>query len=142
LRGRRTGAYDHDGASGINLNDELSEASGWVLTIANGINDTGSIVGSGTFGGQSRAWLMVPHGNDQDLDGLTDVIELDLGTNVFVTDTDGDGLSDLSHLNLPGRSADDRRTPIFDSLADEGGRCRFLSALSHAFSASSCSCSL
>lgn len=68
-------AYFHDGDSAINLNDELPEGSPWTLTIANGINDKGEIVGAGTYDGVGRAFMLVPHvagGPDQDGDGVAD----------------------------------------------------------------------
>ena len=42
------------------LNDLVDPDSGWTLTGASGINDSGLIVGSGTFGGQTRAFLLTP----------------------------------------------------------------------------------
>lgn len=46
-----------DGAI-INLNSLLPEGSGWNLLSAEGINDAGDIVGYGTIGGQSHAFLL------------------------------------------------------------------------------------
>jgi probable HAF family extracellular repeat protein len=43
----------------IDLNSRIDPASGWVLTSAEGINDAGDIVGFGTFGGSTRAYLLV-----------------------------------------------------------------------------------
>ena len=42
----------------IDLNIFLPSGSGWVLTSAEGINDQGDIVGFGTFGGSTRAFLL------------------------------------------------------------------------------------
>jgi probable HAF family extracellular repeat protein len=42
------------------MNTLLPRKSGWVLTNATTINNDGQIVGSGTIGGQSHAFLMVP----------------------------------------------------------------------------------
>ena len=42
----------------IDLNTFLPAGSGWVLTSAEGINDQGDIVGFGTFGGNTRAFLL------------------------------------------------------------------------------------
>jgi probable HAF family extracellular repeat protein len=42
----------------IDLNSFLAPDSGWVLTSAEGINERGDIVGFGTFGGNTRAYLL------------------------------------------------------------------------------------
>jgi surface-anchored protein len=42
----------------IDLNTLVPPGSGWVLQTAEGINDRGDIVGSGTFQGQTRAYLL------------------------------------------------------------------------------------
>ena len=42
------------------LNSVISANSGWVLNQAYGINDEGDIVGSGTYQGQTRAFLIDP----------------------------------------------------------------------------------
>lgn len=42
----------------IDLNDLLPSGSGWTLLSAEGINDRGDIVGYGSFGGQTRAFMM------------------------------------------------------------------------------------
>ncbi|RYG26675.1 PEP-CTERM sorting domain-containing protein [bacterium] len=44
----------------VNLNDVIDPGSGWLLTSATGINDSGQIVGVGQFGGVSRAYLLTP----------------------------------------------------------------------------------
>jgi len=51
-------AYSHM----LNLNDPHLTwmPSGWVLTTAEAINELGWIVGNGTYGGISRAFLLVP----------------------------------------------------------------------------------
>jgi probable HAF family extracellular repeat protein len=43
------------------LNDLIPPDSGWVLTMATGINDAGQIVGQGTIGGQTHAFLLTPN---------------------------------------------------------------------------------
>jgi hypothetical protein len=42
------------------LNDLLPEGTGWVLRSADGIDEEGTIVGYGTFQGQTRAFLLRP----------------------------------------------------------------------------------
>ena len=42
------------------LNALIPHGSGWVLSEANGINDVGQIVGTGTKNGQTRAFLLNP----------------------------------------------------------------------------------
>jgi probable HAF family extracellular repeat protein len=44
----------------VDINSLLPTNSGWVLQQANGINDLGQIVGTGTHDGLSRAFLMTP----------------------------------------------------------------------------------
>ena len=43
------------------LNELVPVNSGWVLTEARGINDSGQIVGNGLLNGQPRAFLLTPH---------------------------------------------------------------------------------
>ena len=43
-----------------NLNTLIDPASGWVLDRATGINDSGWITGSGTIGGITHAYLLIP----------------------------------------------------------------------------------
>ena len=47
------------GGEPVNLNTLIDPGLGWVLTSAEGINDAGDIVGFGTFGGSTRAYLLV-----------------------------------------------------------------------------------
>ena len=42
------------------LNSLVDPASGWNITIAQAINDSGQIVGGGTINGQTHAFLMTP----------------------------------------------------------------------------------
>ncbi|MFO0907146.1 MAG: hypothetical protein U0794_02080 [Isosphaeraceae bacterium] len=52
-------AFVWDSARGIrDLNDLIAPGSGWVLTSAEGVNEQGQIVGYGTFGGQTRAFVL------------------------------------------------------------------------------------
>jgi probable HAF family extracellular repeat protein len=54
-------AFLYTGTSGIlDLNALIDPQSAWVLTDATGINDLGQIVGSGTIGGQTHAFLATP----------------------------------------------------------------------------------
>ena len=53
-------AFIYDNGVMTDLNDLLPEDSGWVVNYATGINDKGFIVGAGTIGGQSHAFLMTP----------------------------------------------------------------------------------
>jgi probable HAF family extracellular repeat protein len=54
-------AFVYDGTAMRNLNGLISKASGWVLNIAYGINDAGQIVGEGTIGGKTHAFLLTPN---------------------------------------------------------------------------------
>jgi len=42
------------------LNDLIDPRSGWELTVATGVNDSGKIVGYGWIGGNQRAFLATP----------------------------------------------------------------------------------
>jgi len=53
-------AFLWSGGSMKDLNDLIPAGSGWVLTEATGINDSGQIVGNGTLGGVERAFLLNP----------------------------------------------------------------------------------
>lgn len=44
----------------LDLNNLIPTGSGWVLSVANDINNLGQIVGTGIFGGQQRAFLLTP----------------------------------------------------------------------------------
>ncbi len=44
----------------LDLNQLIPANSGWVLQAANGINDSGQIVGYGTINGQTHAFLLTP----------------------------------------------------------------------------------
>lgn len=58
-------AFVHEGGTIADLNTKLSGGGeGWVLTTANGINASGSIVGTGLKNGETRAYLLVPSGSD------------------------------------------------------------------------------
>ena len=49
-----------NGGAATDLNALLPAESGWVLTVAWGINDAGQIVGAGTHNGQQRGFLLTP----------------------------------------------------------------------------------
>jgi probable HAF family extracellular repeat protein len=53
-------AFLYENGVMINLNDLLPTGSGWMLTEAIDINDSGQIVGYGTIGGVQHAFLMTP----------------------------------------------------------------------------------
>ena len=53
-------AFVYSGRRMRDLNDLIPQGSGWVLNIASGVNDAGAIVGEGTHGGQTRAFLLTP----------------------------------------------------------------------------------
>lgn len=54
-----------------NLNDLIPGDSGWVLGEARGINDAGQIVGVGTVGGLSHAFLLTPAAPEPGILGMT-----------------------------------------------------------------------
>ncbi len=49
-----------NGGSMQDLNDLIPSGSGWVLEDAHGINDNGVIAGTGTIGGESHGFLLIP----------------------------------------------------------------------------------
>jgi probable HAF family extracellular repeat protein len=53
-------AFVYSNGRMTDLNALLPPDSGWILTQAQAINSAGQIVGSGQFGGQSRAFLLTP----------------------------------------------------------------------------------
>jgi|SRR5579871_1154275 len=52
--------WQGDGTPAVDLAALLPVNPGWTLTVATDINDGGAIVGSGTLGGQTHAFLMLP----------------------------------------------------------------------------------
>lgn len=55
-----TRAFLSENGSLLDLNNLLSPNTGWTLTDALDINDSGQIVGTGTINGQYHAFLMTP----------------------------------------------------------------------------------
>src|SRR5205807_514810 len=53
-------AFIWSGGVMSDLNNLISPASGWELTQAQDLNDVGQIVGEGTIGGQTHAFLLTP----------------------------------------------------------------------------------
>ena len=58
--GQDTYAFLWEGGVMSDLNSLISEDSGWLLTEARGINNTGQIVGSGYIDNQLHAFLLTP----------------------------------------------------------------------------------
>lgn len=54
-------AFVNEAGKMKNLNLVIPEDSGWVLNVAYGINDSGQIVGEGTIGGKTHAFLLTPN---------------------------------------------------------------------------------
>ena len=54
--------YTVGDAALVNLNDMIPCDSGWFLALARDINESGHIVGTGTFEGEVRSFLLVPTG--------------------------------------------------------------------------------
>ncbi len=56
--GNNTAAFLYANGSMIDLNTLLPNNSGWQLATANGINDSGLIVGTGTINGQTHGYIL------------------------------------------------------------------------------------
>jgi probable HAF family extracellular repeat protein len=54
-------AFVRDGNRMKNLNMLIPADSGWELDVAYGVNDSGQIVGEGTIGGKTHAFLLTPN---------------------------------------------------------------------------------
>jgi probable HAF family extracellular repeat protein len=63
-------AFLYSGGIMSDLNSLLPANSGWDLISASGINDAGQIVGSGTYNGQYRAFLLTPAFYGMDVQGV------------------------------------------------------------------------
>ena len=59
----------------VNLNDMIPCDSGWFLATARDINESGHIVGTGTFEGEVRSFLLVPTGNSEPTNCTQPVVE-------------------------------------------------------------------
>lgn len=59
-------AVIHNGTTLIDLNTLIDAGSGWFLTEATGISDTGVIVGTGVLNGTQRAFILTPVGGGGD----------------------------------------------------------------------------
>jgi len=53
-------AFTYDGTSIKDLNSMVLNNQGWTLLSAEGINDSGLIIGNGDYGGQQMAFLLTP----------------------------------------------------------------------------------
>jgi probable HAF family extracellular repeat protein len=62
-----------------NLNERIDPSSGWNLRFTADINEAGQIVGSGTIGGQSHAFLLTPSATPDLMIGDVVVTERDTG---------------------------------------------------------------
>ena len=56
--------FDANTGKPTDLNDLLPKASGWVLADATSINDSGQILGNGTYNGVSESFLLTPSTGD------------------------------------------------------------------------------
>jgi len=61
-KGRRATMWDLTAKNivDVDLNDLIDPKLGWVLTEANGINNSGIIVGTGTLNGNPRGYILIP----------------------------------------------------------------------------------
>lgn len=57
-------AFIHDGTTIVDLNDLIDPLAGWLLYSAQAINASGQIVGYGSYGGTTRAFLLTPGQGD------------------------------------------------------------------------------
>ena len=56
-------AFIYEGGKMHDLNKEIDPHSGWLLSIAHAINNSGRIVGVGTIKGEEHGFLLVPIAN-------------------------------------------------------------------------------
>ena len=97
----------HDGAM-TDLNSLINPASGWTLTSAQAVSNTGYIVGTGTIGAQTHAFLLAPLAGDANLDGHVDVNDLTIVLSHFGNtgatwgqgDFNNDGKVDVNDLTI------------------------------------------
>jgi uncharacterized membrane protein len=100
------------GANDLNTLAASVMPSGWVLNVADGINDAGQIAGYGTYNGSSLGFVLaLPHAlsGDANLDGQVDINDLTIvlahygqsnGTNWGTGDFTGDGTVDINDLTI------------------------------------------
>jgi probable HAF family extracellular repeat protein len=74
-------AFVYNGSTSADLNSLIAANSGWTLTTALGINDSGDIVGGGIFDGQMHGFLLTPEAppqnpGDANGDGRVDINDL------------------------------------------------------------------
>jgi probable HAF family extracellular repeat protein len=53
-------AFVYSGGTMVDLNDLIDPASGWVLSSASAINESGWIAGTGCINGETHAFLLTP----------------------------------------------------------------------------------
>jgi probable HAF family extracellular repeat protein len=87
-------AFISDGVNMIDLNSKVtSKAANWVLGEGTGINDKGTIVGTGTLLGDKHGFMLVPLApGDANADGKIDFADL-----VVVAQNYGDAAADWEH---------------------------------------------
>ena len=90
------------------LNDLISPDLGWELQVANGLNDSGSIVGTGSINGQQRAVLLTPFSGTDTNPPVAALEALPINTgnidaftfSVVYWDRSGVNLDSLDHTDL------------------------------------------
>lgn len=101
-------AFIWDGAGMVDLNTMIDPQSGWGLTAATGINESGQIVGVGSLGGDPfKAFLLSPVGQclvDLNADGEVDFFDISEFLRAFsaqekISDWNGDGSFDFFDLS-------------------------------------------
>jgi probable HAF family extracellular repeat protein len=105
-------AFFYDGSTTVDLNSLISQSSGWTLTTALGINDSGQIVGGGIASdGQMHAFLLTPGpaqnpgdangDNKVDINDLTIVLANYNQSGAWATgDFNGDTKVDINDLTI------------------------------------------
>jgi probable HAF family extracellular repeat protein len=81
--GGLTRAFVWRGGTASDLNTVLPTDTPWTLTAANDVNDLGQIVGIGTLGGETRAFLLSPPAADQAANLAVFVRALEPGSTAF-----------------------------------------------------------
>lgn len=72
----RPRAFLHNGTAMIDLNTRVGSGQGWLLTVANAINDRGWIVGKGIHNNREEGFVLIPQILNIPLDPCTPIVSV------------------------------------------------------------------